>query len=80
MFDKKEIEKALLTAFEGGSVIVDGDDGVHFHATIVSNAFKGKTRIQQHQMVYRVLGEKVGNEIHALGLTTMIPETANDSE
>lgn len=78
MFDKKEIEKTLLTAFEDGHVFVEGDDGVHFHATVVSNAFKGKTRIQQHQMVYKVLGEKVGNEIHALGLTTKIPETTND--
>lgn len=79
MFDKKEIEKALLGAFEDGQVTVEGDDGVHFHATVISPSFKGKTRIQQHQMVYRVLGEKVGNEIHALGLTTKVPETTNDN-
>ena len=80
MFDKNEIEKALVNAFRDGKVIVEGDDGVHFHATIISEAFKGKTRIQQHQMVYGVLGDKVGNEIHALGLTTQIPETNNDNE
>ena len=39
MFDKKEIEKALLAAFADGQVTVDGDDGVHFHATVVSIAF-----------------------------------------
>ena len=79
MFDRKEIEQALQAAFQDGKVIVEGDDGVHFHATVISNAFIGKTRIQQHQMVYRVLGEKVGNEIHALGLTTKIPETNHDN-
>ena len=46
---------------------------VELGATIVSSQFEGKTKIQQHQMVYRVLGSKVGNEIHALGLTTQIP-------
>ncbi|MDG2348092.1 MAG: BolA/IbaG family iron-sulfur metabolism protein [Gammaproteobacteria bacterium] len=79
MFDKKEIEQALQAAFKDGKVVVEGDDGVHFHATVTSESFRGKTRIQQHQMVYRVLGEKVGNEIHALGLTTKTPETPHDN-
>tara|TARA_X000000950_G_C13842560_1_gene630915 strand:+ start:1108 stop:1341 length:234 start_codon:yes stop_codon:yes gene_type:complete len=73
MFDKDEIKKALIEAFPDSMIEVEGDDGVHFHATIVSSQFEGKTKIQQHQMVYRVLGSKVGNEIHALGLTTQIP-------
>ena len=73
MFDKDEIKKALIEAFPDSMIEVEGDDGVHFHATIVSSQFEGKTKIQQHQMVYRVIGSKVGNEIHALGLTTQIP-------
>ena len=73
MFDKDEIKKTLIEAFPDSMIEVEGDDGVHFHASIVSSQFEGKTKIQQHQMVYRVLGSKVGNEIHALGLTTQIP-------
>ena len=45
-------------------------DGDHYHATIASNAFAGKTRIQQHQMVYAALKGKMGGELHALSLTT----------
>ena len=43
-------------------------------ATIVSEAFRGKTRIQQHQLVYKALGGRMGDELHALALTTMAPQ------
>mgnify|MGYP003342124928 FL=1 len=46
-------------------------DGDHWAATVISAAFKGKTKIQQHQMVYRALGERMGGVLHALKLTTM---------
>ena len=46
-------------------------DGDHWAATVVSPAFAGKTKIQQHQMVYAALGGRMGGVLHALKLTTM---------
>lgn len=48
-------------------------DGDHYEATVISPAFAGKTRIQQHQMVYAALRGRMGGELHALKLTTMAP-------
>lgn len=48
-------------------------DGDHYSATVVSRAFAGKSRVQQHQMVYAALGGRMGGELHALKLTTMAP-------
>ena len=49
-------------------------DGHHFEAVIVSGAFRGKSRVQQHQLVYRALGERMREEIHALSMQTFTPE------
>jgi stress-induced morphogen len=49
-------------------------DGNHYRAHVVSPAFRGKSRVQQHQMVYRALGERMGGVLHALALTTAAPE------
>ena len=49
-------------------------DGDHYAATIVSSAFKGKTRVQQHQLVYAALKGRMGGELHALALTTSAPQ------
>ena len=49
-------------------------DGHHFEAVIVSPAFRGKSRVQQHQLVYRALGERMREEIHALSIQTFTPE------
>ena len=54
-------------------VAVSGD-GHHFEAVIVSSAFRGKSRVQQHQLVYRALGDRMREEIHALSMTTLTPE------
>ena len=48
-------------------------DGDHYAAFISSSAFKGKTRVQQHQMVYKALGGRMGGELHALALQTAAP-------
>ena len=48
-------------------------DGNHYAATVVSSAFKGKSRVQQHQMVYAALKGKMGGELHALALETQAP-------
>ncbi len=55
------------------SVEITGD-GQHFYAVIVSPAFADRNRVQQHQLVYRVLGERMKEEIHALSMQTMTPE------
>lgn len=49
-------------------------DGQHFEALIVSAAFAGKSRVQRHQMVYAVLGDRMRAEIHALSMKTLTPE------
>lgn len=55
---------------------VQGDDGVHFEALVVSPAFAGKLPLARHRMVYATLGERMGGEIHALSLRTLTPEEA----
>ncbi len=67
----------IKTWIEGGlacdHVEVQGD-GHHFEAVIVSSAFSGKSRVQQHQLVYRALGDRMRAEIHALSMQTYSPE------
>jgi acid stress-induced BolA-like protein IbaG/YrbA len=53
-------------------------DGQHFEALIVSDTFRGKSRIQRHQLVYAALGERMRAEIHALSMRTLTPEEAAD--
>jgi stress-induced morphogen len=67
-----EIERMIKEAFPDADVdIADlAGDGDHYAATITSAAFKGKSRVQQHQMVYAALKGKMGGELHALALTT----------
>jgi acid stress-induced BolA-like protein IbaG/YrbA len=56
-------------------VEVSGDDGVHFEAVVRSESFAGKSTLQRHRLVYATLGEKMGHEIHALGLRTDLPDS-----
>jgi len=49
-------------------------DGHHFEAVIVSGEFRGRNRVQQHQIVYRALGDRMKAEIHALSMQTLTPE------
>ena len=49
-------------------------DGHHFEAVIVSQAFRGRNRVQQHQLVYKALGDRMREEIHALSMQTFTPE------
>ena len=67
---KNHIEAAMPHEF----VHVEGDDGYHFNAIIVSQEFRGKNRVQQHQLVYRALGDRMKREIHALSMKTLTPE------
>ena len=52
-------------------------DGQHFQAVVVSSAFAGKNRVQRHQLVYRALGDRMREEIHALSMQTLTPEEWN---
>jgi stress-induced morphogen len=70
--DANEIEAMLKAALPDAKIVIEdlAGDGNHYSATIVSPAFAGKSRIQQHQMVYAALGGRMGNELHALALKT----------
>ena len=70
-----EIIRSLIEeGLPGARVEVRGDDGVHFEATVVSEAFRGKMPLARHRLVYATLGERMGGEIHALALKTLTPE------
>ena len=58
----------------GARAQVQGDDGVHFEATVVAEAFRGKLPLARHRMVYATLGELMGGAIHALALKTVTPD------
>ena len=70
-----EIETLIKQAFPDAQVSIEDlrGDGDHYAATVVSAAFKGKSRVQQHQMVYAALKGRMGNELHALALQTGVP-------
>lgn len=67
---KTYIESSLPCEY----VQVEGDDGRHFQALIVSGEFKDKNTVQQHQLVYKSLGDRMKQEIHALSMKTFTPE------
>lgn len=71
----KETIKALIEqGMPEATIEVKGDDGQHFEALVICNSFNGKRLLQRHQQVYACLGDKMGNEIHALRLSTVTPE------
>ena len=74
--DAETIANLIRTGLPDAHVEVQGDDGVHFEATVVSAAFAGKMPLARHRMVYATLGELMGREIHALALTTLTPDQA----
>ena len=76
--DPAEIERLIKAALPDAQVKLQdlAGDGDHYAAHIVSAAFKGKSRVQQHQLVYKALQGRVGGELHALALQTAVPETA----
>jgi len=68
-----EIEALIKEALPDAQVSIKdlAGDGDHYSATVRSTAFKGKTRVQQHQMVYGALQGRMGGALHALALTTV---------
>ncbi|MEO5629676.1 MAG: BolA/IbaG family iron-sulfur metabolism protein [Thermomonas sp.] len=67
------IRQMIETGLPGASAQVQGDDGVHFEATVVCDGFAGKLPLARHRMVYATLGGRMGGEIHALQLRTLTP-------
>jgi acid stress-induced BolA-like protein IbaG/YrbA len=70
------IRHLIEQGLPGARVQVQGDDGVHFEATVVSEEFAGKLPLARHRMVYATLGDRMGGEIHALALKTIAPGEA----
>ena len=71
-----EIERLIKERFPDASVEIEdlAGDGDHYSATIVSEEFRGKSRVQQHQMVYAALQGNMGGTLHALALKTSVPQ------
>lgn len=70
-----EIETLIRTALPDAEVTITdlAGDGDHYAAHVVSPSFAGKSRVQQHKLVYEALGGRVGGQLHALQLTTAAP-------
>ena len=71
-----DIERFIKEALPDAQVKIDdlAGDGNHYSANVISAAFKGKNRVQQHQMVYAALKGRMGGELHALALQTSSPD------
>ena len=70
--DLKEIEKFIKEAMPDASIEIQdlAGDGNHYSATVISSKFVGKSKIEQHKMVYNSLKGRMGNELHALAIKT----------
>ncbi|WP_416898313.1 MAG: BolA family protein [Minwuia sp.] len=73
--DPGDIESLIREALPDAQVTITdlAGDGDHYSAHVISSAFEGKSRVQQHQMVYKALRGRMGGELHALALQTSAP-------
>lgn len=69
----EQLERYITDNLACDFIKVLGDDGTHFEALIVSQLFEGKSMVQQHQLVYGALGDRMREEIHALSMQTLTP-------
>lgn len=74
--DQAEIERMIKEALPGADVSIQdlAGDGDHYAAKVVAPQFAGKSRVQQHQLVYKALQGRMGGELHALALQTSAPD------
>ena len=74
--DASEIERLIKVRIPDAVVTIRdlAGDGDHYAATVIAESFRGKSRVQQHQIVYAALRGRMGGELHALALQTSIPE------
>jgi len=75
MVSAESVKAGIAAGLACEHLEVEGD-GQHFNALVVSAMFAGKSRVQRHQLVYRALGERMREEIHALSMQTLTPEEA----
>jgi stress-induced morphogen len=77
----QEIKQRIEAAIPGAQAEVEDytGGGDHFRATVVSEAFAGRTRIEQHKLIYDVFGDQIGGAIHALSLKTYSPQAQADA-
>ncbi len=73
-----DIERLIRSSLPDARVRIEDlrGDGDHYAAHVVSEEFRGKSRVQQHQMVYQALRGRMGENLHALALQTSVPEDA----
>jgi stress-induced morphogen len=71
-----EIERLIRASIPDAEVTIQdlAGDGEHYKATVVAESFRGKSRVQQHQIVYAALKGEMGGKLHALALQTSAPE------
>ena len=69
----QELKQRIESAIPGARAEVESADNVHFSARVVSSEFAGKSRVQQHRMVYDIFTGELGGAIHALSLKTEVP-------
>ncbi|KZL21313.1 transcriptional regulator BolA [Pseudovibrio axinellae] len=74
--DAGELQTLIKAALPDAHVEIRdlAGDGDHYAAVVISESFRGKSRVQQHQMVYQALKGKMGDDLHALALQTSVPE------
>ena len=74
--DANEIEKLIKSGIPDAQVTIRdlAGDGDHYAATVLAESFRGKSRVQQHQIVYEALKGEMGGKLHALALQTGTPE------
>jgi stress-induced morphogen len=74
--DAREIETLIRESLPDAKVVIRdlAGDGDHFAAEVVSESFRGKSRVQQHQLVYEALKGNMGGALHALALQTSVPD------
>ncbi len=79
--DAGEIERLIKESIPEAQVRIEdmAGDGDHYAAYVTSPAFAGKSRVQQHQMVYAALQGRMGGELHALALQTLVPEKTENA-
>lgn len=70
----EQLKAMILQGLDGAEVYVEGDDGQHFSAVIISPAFVGKSMLEQHKIVYGALGNAMQGAVHALSMRTYTPE------
>ncbi len=74
---QEEVKQRILAGIPGSEVRVFSEDGVHFNALVIAEAFAGKNTLQRHRMVYHALGNSFEQGLHAMELKTLTPEQAN---